>query len=320
MAASSLLALIDDIASLLDDVAVLSKVAAQKTAGVVGDDLALNANQVSGVHADRELPVVWAVAKGSLLNKVILVPAALAISAFLPVAILPLLMIGGLYLCYEGFEKVWHRVFHVAAADASADDAEHLAILTDPTVDVVAMERDRIKGAVRTDFILSAEIVVIALGTMATRPILQQIVALSLAAVGITVLVYGLVAAIVKLDDLGLRLVERSGSVGRSFRRQLGEWILRGAPLMMKGISLLGTAAMFMVGGSIIAHAVPALEHLVAGVGEGLGAVSSVLGTLATTMLDAVIGVVAGGLVLGIVTIARGALRPRQPNADRGKV
>ena len=299
MAASSLLALIDDIASLLDDVALLSKVAAEKTAGVVGDDLALNANQVSGVHADRELPVVWAVAKGSLWNKVILVP----------VAILPLLMIGGLYLCYEGFEKVWHRMFHADASDTHRDDAEHITVLTDPTVDVVAMERDRIRGAVRTDFILSAEIVVIALGTMSTRPIGQQIFALSFAAVGITVLVYGLVAAIVKLDDLGLRLYESGASDAPSFRRLLGGWILRGAPVMMKGIALVGTAAMFMVGGSIIAHAVPALEHFVAGIGERLSSLNGVLGTLGTTLIDAVIGIVAGGLVLGVVTLGSALFR-----------
>ena len=309
MAASSLLALIDDIASLLDDVALLSKVAAEKTAGVVGDDLALNANQVSGVHADRELPVVWAVAKGSLWNKVILVPVALAVSAFLPVAILPLLMIGGLYLCYEGFEKVWHRMFHADASDTHRDDAEHITVLTDPTVDVVAMERDRIRGAVRTDFILSAEIVVIALGTMSTRPIGQQIFALSFAAVGITVLVYGLVAAIVKLDDLGLRLYESGASDAPSFRRRLGGWILRGAPVMMKGIALVGTAAMFMVGGSIIAHAVPALEHFVAGIGERLSSLNGVLGTLGTTLIDAVIGIVAGGLVLGVVTLGSALFR-----------
>jgi predicted DNA repair protein MutK len=309
MPASSLLALIDDIASLLDDVALLSKVAAEKTAGVVGDDLALNANQVSGVHADRELPVVWAVAKGSLWNKVILVPAALAVSAFLPVAILPLLMIGGLYLCYEGFEKVWHRMFHAKTSDAHADDAAHLTVLTDPTVDVVAMEKERIKGAVRTDFILSAEIVVIALGTMSTRPIGQQIFALSFAAIGITVLVYGLVAAIVKLDDLGLRLYEGGGGDAPSFRRLLGGWILRGAPVMMKGIALVGTAAMFMVGGSIIAHAVPAIEHFVAGIGERLSSINGVLGTIGTTLIDGVIGIVAGGLVLAIVTVGGSLFR-----------
>ncbi|MDZ7632201.1 MAG: DUF808 family protein [Gemmatimonadaceae bacterium] len=307
MAASSLLALIDDIATLLDDVATLSGAAAKKTAGVMGDDLALNAEQVAGVTTDRELPVVWAVARGSLLNKLILVPAALVISAFLPVAIKPLLMIGGLFLCYEGFEKVWHKLMH-KPDEKAPERAARLQAVVDPKVDVVALEKDKIKGAVRTDFILSAEIVVIALGTMASETIPRQIAALSVVAIGVTVLVYGLVAGIVKLDDLGLRLRRRGttdASGDDSFKRSLGKWILRAAPVMMKGLSILGTAAMFMVGGSIIAHGIPMIEHFATDVAVKAAAQSGILGTIAKTALDAVVGIAAGGIAMLVVTLVK---------------
>ena len=301
MAGSSLLALLDDITTLLDDVAVLSKVAVQKTSGVVGDDLALNAEQVTGFAADRELPVVWEVTKGSFVNKAILVPAALLISAFAPKLIVPLLMIGGLYLCYEGFEKIAHKVLH--AKEDEAHRAALRAALVDVEVDLVALERDRIKGAIRTDFILSAEIIVIALGTMATAPIQQQIVALTLIAVLITVLVYGLVAGIVKLDDLGLRLHNGTG-VSRAF----GAGILRMAPYLMRTLSIVGTAAMFMVGGSILVHGVPPVEELIIGAGDAVG--RGVTGTVVRILLDALVGVVAGGVVVGLL-----ALKPRRPRA-----
>ncbi len=295
MAASSLLTLIDDISALLDDIAVLTKVAAQKTTGVMGDDLALNAEQVAGVSTDRELPIVWAVAKGSFRNKVILVPAALTISAFFPAGILPLLLIGGVFLCYEGFEKVWHKLSHATAQDIAAR-AERLHGLADPTVDLVAMERVKIAGAVRTDFILSAEIVVIALGTMSAQPIGRQVVALSIVAVAVTVFVYGLVAGIVKLDDLGLRL--RRGAAPRDAAYRLGDWILTASPVMMKGLSVLGTVAMFMVGGGIVVHVIPALEHLAAA-WSGTGALSA---PVITTMIDAAVGVLVGGLCVLVVT------------------
>lgn len=296
MAGSSLLALIDDITSLLDDVAVLSKVAVKKTSGVVGDDLALNAEQVTGFAASRELPVVWAVAKGSFVNKLILVPTALLISAFAPWAVMPLLMVGGVFLCYEGFEKVAHKVLHGREDEAHA--AELAAALRDVKVDLVALERERIKGAIRTDFILSAEIVVIALGTMATRPMPQQILALSVIGVAITVLVYGLVAAIVKLDDLGVVLYN-GPRAGKAF----GALILRLAPVLMKTLSVVGTAAMFMVGGSIIAHGIPAIEHVVEAAVHGVG--GGLLGTLVSTLLDALVGVVAGGIVVGVVSVPK---------------
>lgn len=290
--ASSLLALLDDITTLLDDVAVLSKVAVKKTSGVVGDDLALNAEQVTGFAAERELPVVWAVAKGSFVNKLILVPAALLISAFVPALVVPLLMVGGLYLCFEGFEKVAHKFLH--RAESEAHEAELARAVVDVQVDLVALEQTRIKGAIRTDFILSAEIVVIALGTMATRPMLQQVVALSVIGIAITVLVYGLVAAIVKLDDLGLAL-HRGRGVGKAF----GAMILRLAPMLMRTLSVVGTAAMFMVGGSILAHGVPAVEHVIEGAVHGVG--GGILGTLVQTVLDALVGVVAGGVVVALV-------------------
>ena len=300
MAASSLLALIDDITSILDDVAVLTKTAAVKTSGVMGDDLALNAQQVSGVHVDREIPVVWAVAKGSFVNKLILVPAALAISAFVPVLILPLMMIGGLFLCYEGFEKLAHKFLH-GRADEEAHHAEHLAALANPAADVLAVEKEKIKGAIRTDFVLSAEIIVITLGTMSTAPIAQQVLALSAVAVGATVFVYGLVAGIVKLDDLGLALGRRDNGASQ----KIGAIILRTAPVLMKTLSVLGTAAMFTVGGKIIAHGVPMVEHLIEGLVAPMAARSSLLGTAVTTVLDAIVGVVAGGIAVGLMALVR---------------
>ncbi|HZF67490.1 MAG TPA: DUF808 domain-containing protein [Gemmatirosa sp.] len=290
MAATGLLALLDDIASLLDDVALLTRVAAKKTAGVIGDDLALNAQQVTGMRAERELPVIWAVAKGALLNKAILVPVALLISAWLPWAITPLLMIGGAYLCFEGFEKVWHKLRPEDPAHA-ADRAARVQAMADPAVDVVAFEKARVKGAIRTDFILSAEIVVIALGTMAARPLMQQVVALGAIGLGMTVFVYGLVAGIVKLDDLGLRL-QRGEAAGA--RRAIGTALLRGTPWLMKTLSVVGTAAMFLVGGSIIAHGVPPLEHLLHD-----------LPGLVRALVDGVIGIVVGGVLVAVVHLFR---------------
>jgi predicted DNA repair protein MutK len=280
MAAAGLLALIDDIATILDDVAVMSKVAAKKTAGVLGDDLALNAQQVTGVSADRELPVVWAVARGSLLNKAILVPAALAISAFAPWAIMPLLMLGGAFLCYEGVEKLAHRFLPGADGEA-AHGAKLARALADPSADLVALERDKIKGAVRTDFILSAEIIVISLGAAAGASLGTQAAVLSVVALAMTVGVYGLVAGIVKLDDLGLWLTQRPGGGAQA----LGRGILAAAPWLMKGLSVAGTAAMFLVGGGILVHGIAPLHHALvhwhwlpqnlanAGVGIVLGAV-----------------------------------------------
>src|SRR5690242_3606334 len=260
MAGTSLLTLIDDIATLLDDVAVLTKIAAGKTAGVLGDDLALNAQQVAGVKADRELPVVWAVARGSLVNKAILVPAALAISAFVPWAVMPLLMLGGLFLCYEGFEKIVHR-FVVPRGDDRQPYERQVAARDDSAVDAVAVERQKVRGAVRTDFILSAEIITIALGTVAAAPFGTQVVVLIAIALAMTAGVYGLVAGIVKLDDAGLRLVRQPGRAWSArLGRALGRGILRAAPWLMKGLSSAGTVAMFLVGGGILAHGIPVLR------------------------------------------------------------
>ena len=297
--ATSLLALLDDIASVLDDVATLTKVATRKTAGVLGDDLALNAEQVSGVRPDRELPVVWAVAKGSLVNKAILVPAALAISAVAPWAIVPLLIVGGLFLCYEGFEKLAHKFFQ-SADDKAARAAELAQALLDPAVDLVALEKDKIKGAIRTDFILSAEIIVITLGTVAGAAFGTRLTVLVGIALLMTVGVYGLVAGIVKLDDGGLMLTRASGDHGWArFKRTLGRGILRGAPWLMKGLSVAGTAAMFLVGGGILTHGIPplhdAIEHLLA----GFGALMQALGPL---LIDAVVGVIAGALAIAVVS------------------
>ncbi|MEN3367315.1 MAG: uncharacterized protein V7606_4589 [Burkholderiales bacterium] len=301
MAGASLLTLIDDIATILDDVSVMTKIAAKKTAGVLGDDLALNAQQVSGVTADRELPVVWAVCKGSLINKLILVPAALAISVFAPWAVTPLLMVGGAFLCYEGFEKLAHKMLHGKAED-DAHHAEHLKALTTPAVDMVALEKDKIKGAVRTDFILSAEIIAITLGTVADAPFSQQVMVLAGIAAIMTVGVYGLVAGIVKLDDLGLYLSRKASALAR----KTGEAILTAAPYMMKGLSILGTAAMFMVGGGILTHGIPPVHHFIEEMAHAAGSVPGIGGVLAAvtpTLLSAVAGILAGAIVLAGVTI-----------------
>ena len=292
--ATTLLALLDDISTILDDVATMTKVAARKTAGVLGDDLALNAQQVNGVHADRELPVVWAVAKGSLVNKAILVPAALLISWAAPWLITPLLMLGGAFLCFEGFEKVAYR-FLRSKAEVEAETRKTLQALADPAVDLVAFEKDKIKGAVRTDFILSAEIVVITLGSVAAASLTQRVTVL----VGISLLmtagVYGLVAGIVKLDDLGLRLQRGASALGRS----IGAGLMRAAPWLMKTLSVVGTAAMFMVGGGILLHGWSAGAHAVQVWGASWGVL---LGGVTEALAGIGVGVVAGALVLALVT------------------
>ena len=312
MAATSLLALIDDIASILDDVALMSKMAAQKTAGVLGDDLALNAQQVAGVRAERELPVVWAVAVGSLKNKAILVPAALAISAAAPWAISPLLMAGGLYLCFEGFEKIAHGYLHPGPDDHLGELAD---AISDPGVDLVALEQDKIKGAVRTDFILSAEIIVIALGTVAGAPFLQQVTVVAGIAVVMTVGVYGIVAGIVKLDDAGLYLSRRGGRATRA----LGRMLVAAAPKLMKLLSVVGTVAMFMVGGGILVHGLHSIHELVQQAAQAVTDVplaGALLAWATPGVLDAVAGVLAGAAMLAIAG-ALGRLWRRLAPAQR---
>lgn len=305
--ASSLLTLLDDIATLLDDVGAMTKLAAQKTSGVIGDDLALNAEQVTGMSADRELPVIWGVAKGALVNKVILVPAALLISAFIPRAIVPLLMLGGLFLCYEGFHKVWHKL---TGHEDPGERTARVAAVANPAVDMRAFERDKIKGAVRTDFILSAEVVVIALGTMSDQPVIEQVVALSIIGVGMVVLVYGLVAGLVKIDDLGRRLYQAGGA-----SRGLGSALLAAAPRLMKALSVLGTAAMFMVGGAILAHGIPPVEHAIAGITGSLGGVAA---TVVKVVLESLVGVAAGGVVVGVLALASRLRRPAPATPGAG--
>lgn len=318
MAGSSLFALIDDIATVLDDVALMTKVAAKKTSGVLGDDLALNAQQVSGVKAERELPVVWAVAKGSALNKVILVPAALAISALAPWAIMPLLMIGGAYLCFEGVEKLAHKFLH-PEPEKQAHHAELVAALASPEVDMVAFEKEKIRGAIRTDFILSAEIIIIALGTVAGAAFGSQVAVLVGIAALMTVGVYGLVAGIVKLDDAGLYLNQRSGNnPWRRAQRGIGRALLLGAPYLMKSLSIIGTAAMFMVGGGILTHGLPAAHHLIEGVAHGAGALPYIGGLLEAvlpTLLDAIVGIIAGAIVLGAVMMGQRTFQDRKKPA-----
>jgi predicted DNA repair protein MutK len=318
VALPNLLALLDDIATLLDDVAVMSKVAVKKTAGVLGDDLALNAQQVAGVNADRELPVVWAVAKGSALNKAILVPVALLISAVAEWAIMPLLMIGGGYLCFEGVEKLAHKLLHSKAEDAQ-HHKELVEAVADPTVDIVAFEKQKVKGAIRTDFILSAEIVVISLGTLGAASFGQRVAVLSVIAVAMTVGVYGIVAGIVKLDDLGLHLIARQSGVAKA----TGRAILRGAPWLMKTLSLAGTAAMFLVGGGIVTHGIHALHHLIEAAAEASGGVPHVgwlFAALVPLLLDAAIGIVVGAIVLLVVTGVKKLLpRKKKPASTAGQ-
>ncbi|AZZ75134.1 hypothetical protein CCX46_08205 [Pseudomonas sp. RU47] len=294
MAGSSLLVLVDDIATVLDDVALMSKMAAKKTAGVLGDDLALNAQQVSGVRAEREIPVVWAVAKGSFVNKLILVPSALAISAFVPWLVTPLLMVGGAYLCFEGFEKLAHKFLHSKAED-EAEHAQLTEAVADPATDLVAFEKDKIKGAIRTDFILSAEIIAITLGTVADASLTQQVIVMSGIAIVMTVGVYGLVAGIVKLDDLGLWLTQKPGQAAK----KVGSAILSAAPYMMKTLSVVGTAAMFLVGGGILTHGVPVIHHWI----EGVGAAAGSVGFAVPMLLNGVAGIIAGAGVLAVVSV-----------------
>ncbi len=297
MAAANLLALIDDIATLLDDISAMSKVAAQKTAGVLGDDLALNANQVQGVRAERELPVVWAVAKGSLLNKVFLVPAALLISAFIPVLITVMLVIGGLYLCFEGAEKVLHRLFH---KEDEAEREARIEKLSQENIDLVALEKDKIKGAIRTDFILSAEIIVIALGSVQQADFVTQVGVLCALSVGITAGVYGLVAGIVKMDDVGLYLLRKSLTGGyNGFQRVTGRALLVAAPLLMKTLAFVGTIAMFLVGGGILTHNIPFMHHLAESINHSVEQLSFVI----SLITDGVAGLIAGSVIVGTVSL-----------------
>ena len=291
MAGSSLFVLIDDIAALLDDVATMTKVATKKTASVLGDDLAVNAQQVSGVNADRELPVVWAVAKGSFKNKLILVPAALAISAFVPWLIIPLLVGGGIFLCFEGFEKVWHYLFHREQDQQHHQDLVNA--INDENTDMLAYEKEKIKGAIRTDLILSAEIIVITLGVVSNEPFITQVGVVSTIALLITVVVYGLVAGIVKLDDAGLYLSHKKNHL----QKQLGLWIVRAAPYLMKGLSIFGTVAMFMVGGGIITHNIHYVHHIsqqLTTLVTSLPAVGGILSTVGPILFDMVLGILLG--------------------------
>lgn len=304
MAAGSLLALLDDIATILDDVSVMTKIAAKKTAGVLGDDLALNAEQVSGVRAEREIPVVWAVAKGSFLNKLILVPAALAISAFIPWLITPLLMLGGGFLCFEGVEKLLHKYLH------GEEDEQHKQALNNalaqPEEDLAALEKDKIKGAIRTDFVLSAEIIVIALGTVKESAFMTQVAVVSTIALVMTIGVYGLVAGIVKLDDAGLALIKAKAESGwANFKRAAGRGILWFAPFLMKTLSIVGTAAMFLVGGGILLHGIPQSHdvlHHIEEIMHSVPAIGGILVVIAPAIVGALLGIVAGAIILLVVT------------------
>ena len=305
--ASSLLALIDDIATVLDDVALLTKVATKKTAGVLGDDLALNAQQVSGVTSDREWPVVFAVAKGSAINKAILVPAALVISAVAPWAVTPLLMIGGAFLCYEGVEKLAHQFLH-DEKEEEAHQAELMNALINPEVDLVAIEKDKIKGAIRTDFVLSAEIIAITLGTVASVAFTTRVAVLVAIALIMTIGVYGLVAAIVKIDDAGLYLSRKQNAGSQRF----GAALLMTAPYLMKGLSIAGTIAMFLVGGGILTHGIPALHHWIEEFSHRFG---GFFGWVAPTVIDAIVGVFAGAVIVAVVMGVK-KVRPRLRAGD----
>lgn len=300
MAGASLLVLLDDITALLDDIATMSKVAAQKTAGVLGDDLALNAEQVSGLKADRELPIIWAVAKGSFLNKLILVPSALTISAFIPWLIMPLLMIGGAFLCYEGFEKIWHSFRH-------PKPKRHLKKQQKPmsAQDIQALERRRIKGAIRTDLILSAEIIVIALGTVKEESMLIQTAVVSLLAITITVIVYGLVAAIVRMDDVGLYLLNNPTESFKKTKQVLGKAIIYSAPQLLRFLTIVGTAAMFLVGGGILVHGISTVHHAIEHAADVTAIYVSIniIESITSALLNGVFGFVAGAVIYAVLTL-----------------
>ncbi len=287
MATGSFFLLLDDIAAVLDDVAVMTKVAAKKTAGVLGDDLALNANQVSGVRAERELPVVWAVAKGSLLNKAILVPLALFISFYLPSLVIPLLMLGGAYLCFEGVEKIAHKFLH-SAEEETEHHTQHIEALNKENIDMVAYEKDKIKGAIRTDFILSAEIIVIALGTVKNAAFSNQIAVLIGISLLMTVGVYGLVGLIVKLDDMGFYLQRQKAK----WQHVLGGAFIAFAPKLMKFLSFAGTVAMFTVGGAILVHGIPMVHHAIESLTHGIQ--NGFLSGLTSIVLEGLFGILAG--------------------------
>ncbi|MBC3812184.1 MULTISPECIES: DUF808 domain-containing protein [Undibacterium] len=307
MAGGSLLALFDDIATVLDDVAAMTKIAAKKTTGVLGDDLALNAEQVAGVRANRELPVVWAVALGSMKNKVILVPLALLLNALAPWAVTPLLMLGGAYLCFEGFEKLAHKYLH-SVEEVSSEHEQLLAAVAHDDASIMAFEKEKIKGAVRTDFVLSAEIIIITLGTVASAPFSSQVTVLAMIAVIMTIGVYGLVAAIVKLDDVGLYLKRRNATgIVRSLLQVTGNGLLAFAPRLMKSLTVIGTIAMFMVGGGILTHGIHAMHDLIQNIAQGgadLPLVGGVIAAVAPSVLDMLFGIVAGALVLVVVNVA----------------
>jgi predicted DNA repair protein MutK len=312
MAGTSLLALIDDIASILDDISLMTKLAAKKTTGVLGDDLALNAQQVTGIDADRELPVVWAVAKGSLRNKLILVPSALAISAITPWAVTPLLMIGGIFLCFEGFEKIAEKFLH-DKQEETKHEAELVEALVNPDIDLADIEKEKIKGAIRTDLILSAEIITITLGIVATSAFGVQVMVLASVGVIMTFAVYGIVAGIVKLDDGGLYLSRVKGEkTTKRIQRSIGNGVLQAAPYLMKGLSIAGTIAMFMVGGGILAHGTPGVTDVIHTVEHSAGKVPGIgamLESITLPVLDALFGLLAGGIALVIVTLFGKALK-----------
>ncbi|MBC3878531.1 DUF808 domain-containing protein [Undibacterium sp. FT79W] len=307
MAGGSLLALFDDIATVLDDVAAMTKIAAKKTTGVLGDDLALNAEQVAGVRANRELPVVWAVALGSMKNKVILVPLALLLNALAPWAVTPLLMLGGAYLCFEGFEKLAHKYLH-SVEEVSSEHEQLLAAVAHDDASIMAFEKEKIKGAVRTDFVLSAEIIIITLGTVASAPFSSQVTVLAMIAVIMTIGVYGLVAAIVKLDDVGLYLKRRNATgIVRSLLQVTGNGLLVFAPRLMKSLTVIGTIAMFMVGGGILTHGIHVMHDLIQNVaqaGADLPLVGGAIAAVVPSVLDMLFGIVAGALVLVVVNVA----------------
>ena len=319
MAGASLLTLLDDISTVLDDVAAMTNMAAKKTAGVLGDDLALNAEQVSGVTANRELPVVWAVAIGSFKNKLILVPVALTLSAIAPWAIAPLLMAGGAYLCYEGFEKIAHKFLHSETED-KAHDAKILEALTHPDVDMVAFEKDKIKGAIRTDFVLSGEIIIITLGTVAGASFMSQVAVLSAIAIIMTVGVYGFVGLIVKLDDIGLYLKQKPGSKTLNwFRQSVGTALLSFAPRLMKSLTVIGTIAMFLVGGGILTHQVAIAHHFIGtatSMAAGLGSVGQYLQVVFPSMLNIIAGVVVGAMVLVVVSLLQKVFKKFKMQAE----
>lgn len=283
--ASGIFAVLDDIAALMDDVAVASKVATRKTAAILGDDLAVNAEKATGFLASREIPVLWAITKGSFVNKLIIIPLAILLNMFFPMVIKIILIIGGCYLAFEGMEKIIHFLFH--------KKENHEVVVEEVGVAPEVAEKAKVKSAIMTDFILSVEIVIIALGTVLAEPLYVQILTVSVVALLATVGVYGIVALIVRMDDAGFRLIKKSNDQGAVSK--LGHFLVKALPVVIKALSIIGTIALLMVSGGIFVHNIEYFHHL--------------LPNIPSTIKEVLFAIVIGSMIVGIVTMFKKVIK-----------